>query len=125
MLKFFPTRAIVVLLVFGLAACSSDDDDDIDIEPSNESSDFSDQAPESINTGEPGGDISAIAGLWDGSNTDGEVADIVYWNMAANGVLTRYDYQQDGVAGASGDNCYIIGDPITVSPEDDNSLLYF
>ena len=43
----------------------------------------------------------------------------------SDGVLTRYDYQQDGVADASGDNCYIVGDPITVSPEDEDAYSLF
>ena len=127
MLKFFPNCSIAVLLALGVTACSSDDDS----ESVNESDEpmvlggFSDQAPESINTGEPGGDITPIAGLWDGSSTVDEVTDVVYWNLAANGVLTRFDFQQDGVIGASGDNCYVVGEPITVSPEDDDFYSIF
>ena len=127
MLKNFPICSIAVLLVLGVTACSSDEDS----EPLNEpgeptgSGEFSDQAPESIDTGEPGGDITPIAGLWDGSSTADEVTDVVYWNLAANGVLTRFDFQQDGAVGASGDNCYIVGEPITVSPEDDDFYSIF
>ena len=124
MFKLHPILIILVSLALGVAACSSSDDNDAsdnNNDPSTESSELSDQAPELLNTGEPGGDITAIAGLWDGSDTIGEVTDVVYWNMAANGVLTRFDYQQDGVASATGENCYINGDPITVTPESDDT----
>jgi len=70
-----------------------------------------------VNTGEPGGDITAIAGLWDGTTSNGGTNDVVYWNFAANGVLTRYDFQQDGISSASGENCYVVSEPITVTPE--------
>ena len=131
MSRFFPTCSIAMLLALGVTACSSDSDDNIEplsLDESSEPTDageLSDQAPESMNTGEPGGDITPIAGLWDGSTTVDGVTDIVYWNLAADGVLTRFDYQQDGIAGASGENCSLIGDPITVSPEDDNIYSIF
>ncbi|MBX2837876.1 MAG: hypothetical protein KTR35_13535 [Gammaproteobacteria bacterium] len=101
-----------------LAACSSDDDN------ASDESQFNPDAPETENTGEPGGDISAIAGLWDGTTPVADSSDVVYWYFAQNGVLTRYDYQQDGAPGATDENCYIVGDPITVTPEggDDYSL---
>ena len=112
------TSIVTASLLLCLAACSSDDDDDdADIT----SSEISEEAPGSLNTGEPGGDITPIAGLWDGSETVDGVTDVVYWNFAADGVLTRYDYQQDGVADASGENCYLVGDPTTVSPEDEDT----
>ena len=49
---------------------------------------------------------------------------MVYWNFAANGILIRYDYQQDNASTASGENCYIVDDPVTVTPEggDDYSI---
>lgn len=85
-------------------------------------SEFNSDLDIALNTGEPGGDITTIAGLWDGTTSDGN--DVVYWNFAANGVLTRHDYQQDSGAVASGENCYAVGDPITVTPEggDDYSI---
>ena len=134
MIKVVSICIVSVSLALGVAACSSDNDDESSLEsgglsdqapePDN-TGELSDQAPEPMNTGEPGGDITAIAGLWDGSDTDAEVTDVVYWNMAGNGVLTRFDYQQDGVAGATGDNCYITSDPITVSPEADDTYSIF
>lgn len=146
----FFLQCLAVTAALTLTACSSSDNDagsdtenginsdtseDIDNGiTGNDSSDgdetitqgeLDDDAPEAANTGEPGGDISAIAGLWDGTTTTDETNDVIYWNLASNGVLTRYDYQQDGVASANGDNCYIIGDPITVTPEEDNAYSIF
>ncbi len=85
-------------------------------------SEFNPDLEVNVNTGEPGGDISAIAGLWDATTSDRN--DVVYWNFAANGVLTRYDYQQDNAPTATGENCYIVSDSVTVTPEggDDYSI---
>ena len=87
-------------------------------------SEFNPDLVDTLISGEPGGDITTIAGLWDGSTSNGDTTDVVYWNFAANGFLQRYDYQQDGVADASGENCYIVSDAITVTPEggDDYSI---
>jgi len=52
--------------------------------------------------------------LWDGTTSNG---DVVYWHFAADGVLTRYDFQQDGMSAASGENCYLVNGPVTVTPE--------
>jgi len=99
-----------------LTACSSDKND-----PSAGSSEFNPNAESPANPGAPGGDTTAIAGLWDGTVIGEEAGDIVYWHLADNGVLTRYDYQQDGIAGANDQNCYVVGDPITVTPEGANA----
>jgi len=56
-------------------------------------------------------------GVWDGTINNSGTNDVVYWNFAANGVLTRYDFQQDGIPSASGQNCYVVSEPITVTPE--------
>ena len=109
------TAAILAALT--LAACSSDS-------PSTDTSMLNPEAPVAENTGEPGGDITPIAGLWDGTTSVGDTNDVVYWNLAADGVLTRYDYQQDGMPTATGENCYIVGQAITVTPEgvEDHSI---
>ncbi len=104
---------LIALSVLSLAACSSDDDD----QAANETSQLNEDLNTPDNAGQPGGDTSAIAGLWDGTLNDDAGSDVLYWNLEANGVLTQYDYQQDGAPGASGENCYIVGDPITVTPE--------
>jgi hypothetical protein len=83
------------------------------------------EAPAAENTGEPGGDITPIAGLWDGTTSVDETNDVVYWNLATNGVLTRYDYQQDGLPTATGENCYIVSEAITVTPEDGEDYSIF
>lgn len=103
------------LLIMGLAACSSDDDS-----PGSNPGDTSQLNPDLDNgptPGTPGGDTTAIAGLWDGSVGDTDSVDTFYWSIAENGVLTSYDYQQDQGQNATGENCYIAGDPITVTPE--------
>jgi len=100
-----------------LAACSSSDDP----EPET-GSELSTNPTE--DDGKGGGDTTPIAGLWDASVTEGETTDVIYWNLTEVGVLTQYDYQQDGAESATDENCYIIGDPISVSPkgEDEYSL---
>ena len=104
-------NSVAILAALALTACSSSND------PATETSALNPNAPEAEDTGAPGGDITPIAGLWDGSTDVNGVSDVVYWNLAADGVLTRYDYQQDGIASASGENCYIVGNPTTVTPE--------
>lgn len=98
----------------GLIACSSDDDDNGNAQ---ETSELNDNASDTSSNGEPGGDTSSIAGLWDGSVSQNDVTDVVYWDLANNGILTRYDDQQDGAPGSTGDNCYVVGNPNTVTPE--------
>lgn len=101
-----------------LGACSSSGNND-----AAGTSEFNPDLNIAVNTGEPGGDITTIAGLWDGTTSDGN--DVVYWYFATNGVLTRYDYQQDSGSAASGENCYVVGDPITVTPESGNDYSIF
>lgn len=75
-------------------------------------------------TDDPGGvDTSAFAGVWDGSLQRGDALDTVYWELSINGILTRYDYQGDGVEGASGENCYTRGDPIKLTAESGDDFL--
>ena len=107
-----------ILAALTLAACSSNS-------PSTDTSMLNPEAPAAENTGEPGGDITPIAGLWDGTTSVDETNDVVYWNLATNGVLTRYDYQQDGLPTATGENCYIVSDAITVTPEDGEDYSIF
>lgn len=105
-------KAITTIAASFLVACSGDGENDI-----TSSSQFNPDLQTAVSTGEPGGDISPIAGLWDGTISNVDANDVVYWNFAANGVLTRFDFQQDGGLFASGENCYIVSDPITVTPE--------
>lgn len=112
-------KGLAVSAALALSACSSSDN------AATNNSTFNPDAPGAENTGEPGGDITAIAGLWNGTTVVDGISDVVYWHLAANGVLTRYDYQQDGAATASGENCYIVGDPITVSPESGDDYSFF
>ncbi|MFK7997030.1 MAG: hypothetical protein AB8B87_23040 [Granulosicoccus sp.] len=116
-----PLLLLTLTLCVSLAACSSNDDNP----EGDDQSEFNEQAPENINTGEPGGDTSAIAGLWDATTLVDGQSDVVYWNLAADGVLRRYDYQQDGITGAMGDNCYLVDDPITLSPEEGDTYSIF
>ncbi len=113
-------RCLVTAFALGLTACGSSSTSTL----ATDTSALNPNLPGPQDTGEPGGDTTAIAGLWDGTTTTDGSTDIVYWDLATDGVLTRYDYQQDGAAGASGENCYIQGAPINVTPEegDDYSL---
>lgn len=116
-LQLLSVTAFSVLM--NLSACGGSDSG----QPA-DTSQFNPDLPAAENTGEPGGDTTAIAGLWDGTTVVDGASDVVYWSMAANGVLTRYDYQQDGAGNATGENCYAVGEPITVTPEggDDYSV---
>lgn len=105
---------------FTITACSSDSDD-----PQPTDIQFNPDGEQTVDDGQGGGDTSAIAGLWDGSVSEGDATDVIYWDLDVNGVLTRYDYQQDGALAASGDNCYVVGDPISVTPEGDDSYSFF
>jgi len=118
MVRITSKKTLTVVAALLLAACSGGGGNDNG--NSTGTSEFNPDLESEASTGEPGGDITAIAGLWDGTTTTGDASDVVYWSFAANGVLTRYDYQQDGGSGATGENCYIVGDPITVTPEGGN-----
>lgn len=105
-----------LVLALGVSACSSDDDEDnTTTDPGNTSSLNPNSGPDT--SGEPGGATPAIAGLWDASEPAGDATDVVYYNIADNGVITGYDYQQDGVENALGENCYVNGGDRTLSPE--------
>jgi len=119
MIKINALTGIAISLTLLFAACSSSDDNTPDNTP-NETSQFNPDLVGPSTDGAPGGDTSLIAGLWDGTVMSEEVADVIYWNISSDGVITQYDYQQDGVLGATGENCYVVLDPITVTPEDDD-----
>lgn len=113
--------SLAIAAAMTLAACSDSNDD---ASPNN-TSEPSTNTDGAVDDGMGGGDTSAIAGLWDGTTTEDDVEDVVYWNLSEDGVLTRYDDQQDGAAGADSQNCYIVGDPISVSPEADDAYSLF
>ncbi len=114
--------SLALTTTFTLTACSSNDNDDP--QPAG-GSQFNPNGEPAVDDGQGGGDTTAIAGLWDGSMTEDDTSDVIYWQLDENGVLTRYDYQQDGALDASGENCYVVGDPISVSPEGDDSYSFF
>lgn len=114
-------KCLTISAALTLAGCSSSDNTN----NSNLQSGVNDDAAGQTDDGKQGGDTSLIAGLWDGSVKAGETSDTVYWNLSNDGVLTRYDYQQDGIATANGQNCYVVGDPISVSPESGNEFSFF
>ena len=112
-------RTITASAVLLLVGCGGNETNSVNLNESGQNnadstSQFNPDLEGVGNTGEPGGDITAIAGLWDGTTSNG---DVVYWSFAADGVLTRYDFQQDGITSASGENCYSVSEPITVTPE--------
>jgi len=117
--------SLAMTTVFALSACSSGDDDPQPNDPQPTGSQLNPNAEQPVDNGQGGDDTSAIAGLWDGSIDEGETSDVVYWSLSTDGVLIRYDYQQDGVTTASGENCYIVGDPISVSAEDGDTYSFF
>ena len=120
--------SLAMTTTFTLTACGSDTDDDIQLNPDGEQADdiqLNPDGEQAFDDGQGGGDTAAIAGLWDGSITEGEAIDVIYWALDANGVLTRYDYQQDGALAANGENCYLVGNPISVFPEGDDDYSFF
>jgi len=116
--------SFIVTLTLALSACSNSND-----KKSTSTSQLNPNAEPSADDGESGSDTAAIAGLWDGSTTQGDTSDVVYWYLDENGVLTRYDYQQDSAQTAgeehSGENCYVIDDPISVTREEGDSYSFF
>jgi len=97
-------KNLILLFSLSLVACSSNDD--------NDSPDSDSLNPDVIDNS-----TTAIAGLWDGTTTLNDVSDEVFWNFTEDGLLTRYDFQQDGAMGASGENCYLIDGPIAVTSQ--------
>ena len=108
------------LSLLTLFACSSSDTDVLpDSDETGPDSSLTDDFEVSII------DTAAIAGLWDGSSTINDTTDEVFWNLSVNGLLTRFDFQQDGASGATGENCYLIDEPLVVIPRggDEYSIL--
>lgn len=116
------TTCIAVLL---LAGCS--DDDDADVLPGDAAGETSEPAPDSDVpenplSSTPGGDTSAIAGLWNArSGVTGQV-DERYVQITTDGLYTEYDYRQDDLADDG--NCYLSYGPLTLTPEDPATNAY-
>jgi len=122
-----PASALL-LATLALAACSSGDDDTSDA--SDQTSQFNPdlEQPGQPVSRTPGGDTSAVAGLWDASltgvvseNEAGESitgTDTLYVQISDDGLWTRYDYDQDDVGSPERGNCYRIDGPFTLTPED-------
>ena len=116
----------IILLIAG---CSSDDStsEDEGILPGDQSGETSEPAPESDVpesplSSTPGGDTSAIAGLWDArSELSGQI-DERYVHITVDGLYTEYDYRQDDLADDG--NCYLSYGPLTLTPEDPANMTY-
>lgn len=112
---------IGIALMAALVACSDSNNN----QPTASSDELNPTAAPETDDGKGGGNTTNIAGLWNGTTTQGDISDVVYWVLSDNGVLTRYDFQQDGVQTATGENCYSVGNPISVFPEGDNNYSIF
>ncbi|MEE9319876.1 MAG: hypothetical protein V3U76_05470 [Granulosicoccus sp.] len=99
-------------LLLGLSACSS-----------NDNSNDGDNSQVNQNTGEPGGDVVEIAGLWNGTVTTDGKTDVLYWFITNNGVLILYDYDQDDFGSVEKANCYVIGAPVSIAPDSGDNYL--
>ena len=106
-----------------LAGCSDNDStpDDSQILPGDQTGETSEPAPEgdvpeNPLSSTPGGDTSAIAGLWNARSGDVGQIDERYVEITDDGLYTEYDYRQDDLA--SNGNCYISYGPLTLTPED-------
>jgi len=121
------TLAPALLAALALGACSSDDDGPSGAAGTSELN--PDLTPEGPVSSTPGGDTTAIAGLWDATReitvTDGGETrtgdDIAYVQISDDGLWTYHDYAQD----VTGDeNCYRTVGARTLTPEggDDYSL---
>ncbi len=112
-----PITALTLAAVLALGACSSDDGDDV-LDPnasgpgdtSELNPDLGD--PDAPPSNDPGGDTSAVAGLWDASPDD--VAASSYVDITEDGLWTRYDVPTDG------GTCYDVTGPFTLTPEFEN-----
>jgi len=115
--------APTLLAALALGACSSDDDDAAT--PSGTSEFNPDLNPEQPPSTTPGGDTTAIAGLWnateqvtvtrDGQNTTGE--DVAYVQISDDGLWSRHDYDADIAGSPEQGNCYRTTGPFTLTPE--------
>ena len=115
--------ALAVAVALALNGCSSDDDDGAiadgettqAVDPATSGpADTSELAPDSGDTdvpvsSAPGGDASAVAGLWDAS-ADGAPGSY-YVSITDDGTWTRYTLDEDG------SNCFDRFGPFTLTPE--------
>lgn len=127
-----PTCTILLLL----AGCNSNDStpdivqgspvDEVNL-PGEQAGETSEPAPdgdvpENQLSSTPGGDTSAIAGLWNArTGTPGRL-DERYVQITADGLYTEYDYRQDDLADDG--NCYLGYGPLTLTPEDATTNAY-
>ena len=116
------TTCVAVLL---LAGCS--DDDDGEVLPGDGAGETSEPAPDSDVpenplSSTPGGDTSAIAGLWNASSGATGQFDERYVQITADGLYTEFDYRQDDLADDG--NCYLSYGPLTLTPEDPANMIY-
>ena len=107
------TCAAVLLLT----GCSDDDGDAL---PEDGLGEISEPAPDSDVpenplSSTPGGDTSAIAGLWDARSGETGQVDERFVQITADGLYTEYDYRQDDLADDG--NCYLSYGPLTLTPE--------
>lgn len=112
-----------------LAGCSnsdseSDDSQTLPDEPTGGTSELAPESdvPENPLSSTPGGDTTAIAGLWDArSEQDGQV-DERYVFITPDGLYSEYDYRQDDLANDG--NCYLSYGPLTLTPENAATSTY-
>ncbi|MGQ7847086.1 hypothetical protein ACUNV4_21545 [Granulosicoccus sp. 3-233] len=105
-----PYLAIATALLLG--ACSSSDDSPDTLTPDGTSELAPDGDDQPVLSSTPGGDTSAIAGYWDGSQNDNEER---YFIIADNGLWTEYFLSLEGNTPG---NCYWMADTQTLTPED-------
>ncbi|ASJ71440.1 hypothetical protein [Granulosicoccus antarcticus] len=106
------------LFLILLAGCSSDDN-----QPDQTSNPAPDSdVPENPLPSAPGGDTSAIAGLWDARNGEAGSVDERYVEISTDGVYLEYDFRQDDLADDG--NCYLRSAPLTLTPEDPANNAY-
>ena len=128
-----PVTAAALAAALALGACGSDDDDDAASVDGAGTTDPATSGPAPGGAGEtsmpapgtdtdappssePGGDTSAVAGLWDATETSPDGLDdrfrpTEYVDIAGNGLWTAYG--QD----AAGANCFEIDGPYTLTLE--------
>lgn len=78
--------------------------------------------PENPLSSTPGGDTSAIAGLWNARSGVAGRIDERYVQITTDGLYTEYDYRQDDLA--TDGNCYLSYGPLTLTPEDPSTNAY-
>ncbi|MBX2836306.1 MAG: hypothetical protein KTR35_05590 [Gammaproteobacteria bacterium] len=121
--KLYMTLPIIIAAL-SLGGCSSSDDDDggsTDTGTTTSTDGNGTTDGGSTDAGAGNSDTSAIAGLWDFTETINGEIDVYYIEILADGRFFEWDYQGDSFD--QGDNCYLTGEFTITSLGGDRYIL--